>query len=137
VPQNVSEKLAVALAVADAKNEGGLSTVEKAEIVIGNVSGKNTVMDAFYAVLPEETWVKVDIAVQHGAAPKDWVDFKKLYSKKYGSKNPSMERVEDVLDEMRISDQAKAALWQIANKSWKAANNPYNTLVGSMVAKQL
>ena len=138
VSDSIAQKLATAFAVADAKNgDESLTVIEKAKIVANQVSGKKDASNALYAILPEDTWAKVDVAFSHGVTVKNWVEYKEQYAKKYGSQNPSMERVETILDGMKISDQAKAALWQIANKSWKAANNPYSTMVGSMVLKEI
>ena len=32
-----------------------------------------------------------------------------------------------------LTNEEKAALWQMANKSWKPKNNPYDTYVGQQV----
>jgi hypothetical protein len=136
--QQTANKVAAALAVGEAENgEETLSAVDKARIIIDNTSGREETLNGLEAVLTESTYYKVEAAATYGSSAKDWVAFKEQYERKFGSKNASMERVEEILDAMNISVQSKAALWQICNKSWKPKNNPYNPLIGGKVQQEL
>lgn len=37
------------------------------------------------------------------------------------------------VDKITLTNDQKAALWQMQNKSWKSKNNPYSTGVGQRV----
>lgn len=42
-----------------------------------------------------------------------------------GNGSVTQDEAKAILDKMRLTDQMKAAYWQMTNKSWKAKNNPY------------
>lgn len=40
-------------------------------------------------------------------------------------------------EERYLTNDEKAVLWQMSNKSWKASKNPYNPAIGEMVSRRL
>ena len=135
---NAAESMAAALGLAEAKNgEEELNYLNKARIVVNQANNERDAMAALSVVLNEDTYAKVSVASEYTVTAKDWVGYREAWEKEYGDAGVSQERVEDVLDGMKLSNEQKAALWQIANKSWKPKNNPYDVEIGQEIYDEL
>lgn len=126
--------MAAQLALAEAINgEEELDYVEKMKVLLKQAANDKEALAAASTVLQESTYQKVEIADDFGVPVEYWVDYREAWNKKYGEDSVSQEKVQDVLDGMRLSNEEKAVLWQIANKSWKPKNNPYSRSIGEEV----
>lgn len=131
VSDATARDLAAAFALAEAENgDEELADMEKARTAVDMAKNNNEAMAALSTILPESTYGKLEMAAEYGVTAKAWVNYREARTAAYGSDSVSQEKVETVLDKMNLTERQKAALWQIANKSWKPANNPYSVSVG-------
>lgn len=117
--------------------DAGLSTEEQM-----NVLGE---------MMQESEYSKLQTGYSYGVTPEAYVAFRELLPKFDfdGSGTFKQEEVEAAIDSMggggngivlpgagggqSLTVTQQAALWQLANKSWKPAKNPYSTSVGQKV----
>ena len=131
VSDETARDLAAAFAVAEAENgDEELSFMEKARTAVDMAKNNDEAMAALSTILQESTYGKLEAAASYGVTARAWVDYREVWTAAYGSDSVSQEKVEKILDRMNLNDRQKAALWQIANKSWKPGNNPYSVSVG-------
>ena len=130
--------IAAELAIAEAENgDEELSYLQKASLMIYQTSDDEEALAAVSTVLQESTYEKVELANSYGVPVEYWVDYREAWQEAYGEDSVSQEKVEHVLDGMMLSDSQKAVLWQIANKSWKPKNNPYDKWIGEEIYDEL
>lgn len=133
-----ARRMAAELAVAEAKNgEEDLSLIQKTRILTDLADSNDEALAAVSTVLQEATYGKLEIADAYGVTVADWVQYREAWSKTYGEDSVSQDKVRNVLDRMHLTNRQKAVLWQLANKSWKPKNNPYDTGVGEDVYYEL
>lgn len=138
VSDATARDLAAAFALAEAENgDDELTNMEKARTAVDMARNNNEAMAALSTILPESTYGKLEMAAEYGVTAKAWVNYREAWTAAYGSDSVSQEKVEIILDRMNLNDRQKAALWQIANKSWKPANNPYSVSVGEDIFDML
>ena len=134
VPSAAANKIASEIMIAEAENgDEELGYLEKARIAVDNAGSDNVAMDAMRAILTKGSYEKLEIAAAYGLRPENWVLFKEEWQAQYGEDSVSQEKVERVLNKMNLTNLERAAIWQTANKSWKPANNPYNSDVAYAV----
>ena len=92
----------------------------------------------------------VNVGRDYGITPETYMDYKERLPSFDADKNGSykQEEIEAALDSMgggptlpslggkrdaTLTNTQRAVLWQLANKSWKPKNNPYDTTVGQWV----
>ena len=99
---------------------------------------------AIVAQTPESytsTLDKIAIMRTQGISPQIWVQSKQaMYdADDAGNNNDSTDQQEAkaALDAMDISNDNRAILWQLTNKSWKAKKNPYDREIGQAVYDML
>ena len=130
--------IAAELAIAEAENgDEELSYLQKASMMIYQTSDDEEALAAVSTVLQESTYQKVELANSYGVPVEYWVDYREAWINTYGEDSVSQEKVEHVLNGMMLSDSQKAVLWQIANKSWKPKNNPYDKWIGEEIYDEL
>ena len=62
---------------------------------------------------------------------EQYVAFRRLLSE---AESQTQEAVQAAIDQMDgLTTKQKAVLWQLANKAWKAKNNPYSTKIGAEI----
>lgn len=138
VSDETARDLAAAFAVAEAENgDEELSFMEKARTAVDMAKNNDEAMAALSTILQESTYGKLETAAAYGVTARAWVEYREAWTAAYGSDSVSQEKVEIILDRMNLNDRQKAALWQIANKSWKPANNPYSVSVGEDIFDML
>ena len=94
--------------------------------------------DALSTLMDDGEYVRLQAGMEHGVTPAHYVTAKELLAEI--DDNGTVTQVEAAQAIGRIagmSKEARAALWQIQNKSWKAKNNPYDVSVGEAVYEML
>ena len=133
-----AKQMTVDLAVAEAENgEEELDYMTKAAIIVEAAGNNVDAMAGLSTVLNESTYEKLEIAGGYSVTAKVWIDYREAWENTYGEDSVSQKKVQAVLDRMYIPDNAKAALWQIANKSWKPSNNPYSVGIGQDIYNRM
>ena len=107
-------------------------------------------MSVLSEMMQESEYSKLQTGYSYGVTPEAYVSFRELLPKFDfdGNGTFKQEEVEAAIDSMgggngivlpgagggqNLTVTQQAALWQLANKSWKPAKNPYSTSVGQKV----
>ena len=108
-------------------------------------------MSVLGEMMQESEYSKLQTGYSYGVTPEAYVSFRELLPKFDfdGNGTFKQEEVEAAIDSMggggngivlpgagggqSLTVTQQAALWQLANKSWKPAKNPYSTSVGQKV----
>lgn len=138
VSNSTAEQITAELALEEAKNgDDNLSTIRRARISVDAAKDNDEAMAALSVIVSKDTYPKIQLAAEFDVKAENWVEFKELWADWYGEDSVSQEKVENVLDDMYLTKEQKAALWQISNKSWKPKNNPYSVRVGEDIFEML
>lgn len=116
-----------------------VSNAQKYRVVVDAGLSEDKQMEVLGSLMKEAEYTRLQVGRQNGVAPKDYVQFlelKPLYNED-GKGDPKQAEVTALLKAMNISNSSKAALWQMANKSWKPGKNPFSVAVGSKVYEGL
>lgn len=131
-----------------------VSNVQKYRAVV-DVDGltQKQQMSALNVLMTESEYAKLEAGFEHGITPEAYVTFKETLVQFDADENGtfSQAEVQAALDSMggggitlpggngkkKLTTAQQAVLWQLANKSWKAKNNPYSVSVGREVYNML
>ena len=131
VSDRKARDMAAALALAEAENgDEELDYMDKVRILTDLAVSDKETLAAVSTVLNESTYKKVEVADGFGVSVENWIKFRDEWADMFGEDSISQAKVEKVLNGMSLTNREKAVLWQIASKSWKPKNNPYDTGVG-------
>ena len=139
--QGVSDADATALVSAFGKltPEDGkeqISALQKYRAIVDSGMNEQNQIHALAATMTEAEYEKLDAGYNNGITPTMYVNFRETLPSfdQDGNGNFSQEEVKSAINSMRgLSKQQKAVLWQLANKAWKAGNNPFDTSIGRKV----
>lgn len=96
---------------------------------------------AMQAIMPESIAVKFSAARQWNVPAEKYVEVYEAtegIKEKYGKTSLNAGMAKAAIDSVSgLTQEQRAALWQIQNKSWKPYKNPYSTAVGSSVRARL
>jgi len=116
-----------------------VSALQRARAVVGSGLGEDVQLAALGAVLSESEYRKVQAGYEQGVSPEQYVQAKEaIAAADDGNGNVSQEEAKKAIKGLDgLSNEQKAALWQVQNKSWKAENNPFSTKVGRKVRQAM
>ena len=132
------------------EDETQVSSLQKVEAIAGlNLSAEDE-KAAMSLALDKKQYAKYRAVTDYGVTAQVWADFEKALANADANnanekkRNGSYDKEEKAaaLDSMNISNDTKAALWQIKDSklgssdkdtAWKAARNPYSSSVGAAV----
>ena len=134
------------------EDETKVSSLQKVEAIAGlNLSAEEE-KAAMSLALDKKQYAKYRAVTDYGVTAQVWADFEKALAaadannaneqKRNGSYD--MEEKKAALDSMNISNDTRAALWQIKDSyigssskdtAWKAGRNPYSSSVGASVVE--
>lgn len=77
---------------------------------------------------------RYSLANRKGISTEVWAQFTARLEAVGGT---SQKDVTKALSGMKISNEQKAVLWQLQNKSWKAESNPFSKKIGQMIKNQM
>ena len=135
------------------EGENTVSGLQRYRAVVDAGLTEDEQMAALSGLMTESEYGKLQTGYSFGVAPEAYVTYKELLPMYDTDGNGSFkqEEVEAAIDAMGsttggiilpsagaapgvlLTNAEKAALWQMANKSWKPKNNPYDTYVGQQV----
>ena len=130
-----------------------VSNVQKYKAIVTAGLPEKEQMAALSAVMSEGEYAKLAVGHTYSVTPAMYVTFKERLGDYDEDGNGSMNQKE-VTNAIRnisggmnlprhdgtsfnLTNKQKAVLWQLANKSWKARNNPFDTSVGLQVYNAL
>lgn len=113
-----------AIDAAGADSDESLKKADKTKVLLNqNMSGEE-LYNSYMLLYPKDEKLPA-IYSQYGAdAAKSWLRYSSAADLD-GNGSISQDEAQATLDKMNLTDQLKAAYWQMTNKNWKAKNNPY------------
>ena len=136
------------------EGETQVSSLQKAEAIAGMGLSKDEETAAMSIALDDNTYVKYKVVTDYGVDAQTWVDLQNALVEANANnpdelkRNKSYDKEEKkaALDSLDVSNETRAALWQILdnqlystdpkhNTAWKAGRNPYSSSVGAQVVE--
>ena len=148
-PQEISRNTLGVLEPEDGKDS--VSGLQRYRAVVDAGLSTEEQMSVLGEMMQESEYSKLQTGYSYGVTPEAYVSFRELLPKFDfdGNGTFKQEEVEAAIDSMggggngivlpgagggqSLTVTQQAALWQLANKSWKPAKNPYSTSVGQKV----
>ena len=97
---------------------------------------KNTAMEqlTYWRMMPAGANDKVLAAEEYGVDPEAWDTLKEELAKINDNESVSQSEAKQALKAMTgLTDEQRAVLWQMQNKSWNPRNNPFDRSVGKEI----
>jgi len=115
-----------------------VTKTQRYSVVVNSELSIDQQMSMLGVLMSESELEKTEAAYQCGITPQRYINTKvAMYAvsqEMSGDGSVSAEEAKAALDKMNdVTLVEKAVLWQMQNKSWKPAKNPYDTEIGSQV----
>lgn len=118
-----------------------VTAMQKYKAIVDSGVSDATAAAAMQAIMPESIAAKFSAARQWNVPAEKYVEVYEAtegIKEKYGKTSLNAGMAKAAIDSVSgLTQEQRAALWQIQNKSWKPYKNPYSTAVGSGVRARL
>lgn len=118
-----------------------VTAMQKYKAIVDSGVSDATAAAAMQAIMPDSIAVKFSAARQWNVPAEKYVEVYEAtegIKEKYGKTSLNAGMAKAAIDSVSgLTQEQRAALWQIQNKSWKPYKNPYSTAVGSSVRARL
>lgn len=123
------------------KGADSVTAMQKYKAIVDSGVSDATAAAAMQAIMPDSIAVKFSAARQWNVPAEKYVEVYEAtegIKEKYGKTSLNAGMAKAAIDSVSgLTQEQRAALWQIQNKSWKPHKNPYSTAVGSSVRARL
>lgn len=142
VSTSEAETLARAIgALTPEKGADSVTAMQKYKAIVNSGVSDATAAAAVQAIMPDSIAVKFSAVRQWNVPAEKYVEVYEAtegIKEKYGKTSLNAGMAKAAIDSVSgLTQEQRAALWQIQNKSWKPYKNPYSTSVGSSVRARL
>lgn len=118
-----------------------VTAMQKYKAIVDSGVSDATAAAAIQAIMPDSIAVKFSAVRQWNVPAEKYVEVYEAtegIKEKYGKTSLNAGMAKAAIDSVSgLTQEQRAALWQIQNKSWKPYKNPYSTSVGSSVRARL
>lgn len=118
-----------------------VTAMQKYKAIVDSGVSDATAAAAVQAIMPDSVAVKFSAVRQWNVPAEKYVEVYEAtegIKEKYGKTSLNAGMAKAAIDSVSgLTQEQRAALWQIQNKSWKPYKNPYSTSVGSSVRARL
>lgn len=118
-----------------------VTAMQKYKAIVYSGVSDATAAAAMQAIMPDSIAVKFSAVRQWNVPAEKYVEVYEAtegIKEKYGRTSLNAGMAKAAIDSVSgLTQEQRAALWQIQNKSWKPYKNPYSTSVGSGVRARL
>lgn len=118
-----------------------VTAMQKYKAIVDSGVSDATAAAAMQAIMPDSIAVKFSAARQWNVPAEKYVEVYEAtegIKDKYNKTSLNAGMAKAAIDSVSgLTQEQRAALWQIQNKSWKPYKNPYSTAVGSSVRARL
>lgn len=118
-----------------------VTAMQKYKAIVDSGVSDATAAAAMQAIMPDSIAVKFSAVRQWNVPAEKYVEVYEAtegIKEKYGRTSLNAGMAKAAIDSVSgLTQEQRAALWQIQNKSWKPYKNPYSTSVGSGVRARL
>lgn len=134
----VEDAVSLVKAMAELEPEAGadeVSDLQKWRLCIDSFGSEAGQMSALCGYMTQTQFEKVQRAYSMGVKPDTYISMRELLPRFDADGNGSLtnKEVKSAIDTMKISNDQKAVLWQLATGSTSAKNNPYSPEIGQEV----
>lgn len=123
------------------KGADSVTAMQKYKAIVDSGVSDATAAAAMQAIMPDSIAVKFSAVRQWNVPAEKYVEVYEAtegIKEKYGKASLNAGMAKAAIDSVSgLTQEQRAALWQIQNKSWKPYKNPYSTSVGSSVRARL
>lgn len=123
------------------KGADSVTAMQKYKAIVDSGVSDATAAAAVQAIMPDSIAVKFSAVRQWNVPAEKYVEVYEAtegIKAKYGKTSLNAGMAKAAIDSVSgLTQEQRAALWQIQNKSWKPYKNPYSTSVGSSVRARL
>lgn len=123
------------------KGADSVTAMQKYKAIVNSGVSDATAAAAVQAIMPDSIAVKFSAVRQWNVPAEKYVEVYEAtegIKEKYGKTSLNAGMAKAAIDSVSgLTQEQRAALWQIQNKSWKPYKNPYSTSVGSSVRARL
>lgn len=123
------------------KGADSVTAMQKYKAIVDSGVSDSTAAAAVQAIMPDSIAVKFSAVRQWNVPAEKYVEVYEAtegIKEKYGKTSLNAGMAKAAIDSVSgLTQEQRAALWQIQNKSWKPYKNPYSTAVGSSVRARL
>lgn len=123
------------------KGADSVTAMQKYKAIVNSDVSDATAAAAVQAIMPDSIAVKFSAVRQWNVPAEKYVEVYEAtegIKEKYGKTSLNAGMAKAAIDSVSgLTQEQRAALWQIQNKSWKPYKNPYSTAVGSSVRARL
>lgn len=107
------------------KGEESVSSMQKYKAVLHENLNETEKVEALEYLMPNGTAEKFSTAVSYGITSDQYVDYME-HADANGNGSVTQKEAQDMISSISgLSQQQRAVLWQLQNKSWKSENNPF------------
>ena len=92
---------------------------------------------AIFSLFNDGQKERIETGRLYGVTATDYARYLKLLNEANVGDTVDQREAAAVIRKMMVSQRVKAALWQMQNKSWKGANNPFDRSIGQRVSAAL
>lgn len=112
-----------------------VSDVQKWRVSVDFSDDISDQIAALSMVMPESQFRNVEVARDMGVSPRSYVMLQEIKVRFDADGNGSYKQseIQAAIDSMNLSREERAVLWQLANGSSSARNNPYSSSIGQRV----
>ena len=118
-----------------------VTAMQKYKAIVDSGVSDATAAAAMQAIMPDSIAVKFSAVRQWNVPAEKYVEVYEAtegIKEKYGKTSLNAGMAKAAIDSVSgLTQEQRAALWQIQSKSWKPYKNPYSTAVGSSVRARL
>nr|DAR18681.1 MAG TPA: hypothetical protein [Bacteriophage sp.] len=107
------------------KGEETVSSMQKYKAVLHENLEEAEKVEALEYLMPNGTAEKFSTAVSYGITSEQYVDYME-HADANGNSSVTQKEAQNMISSISgLSQQQRAVLWQLQNKSWKSENNPF------------
>ena len=115
-----------------------VSDMQRYKAVVTSDLSDQDQLAALGTLMGESEYAKVETGYEFGVTPAMYVQARENVAELDENGNTSQDEATQAISSIQgLTVREKAVLWQLQNKSWKATNNPFDTMTGQQVYNAL
>lgn len=115
-----------------------VSDLQRYRAVVDSGASERDQLAAMSVLMDESQYYRVEISYDYGITPTQYVTAKERMEAIDSNSSIDQSEARQAIEMMLgLTAAQKAVLWQVTNKSWKPANNPFSTSVGATIYNML
>lgn len=115
-----------------------VTSMQRYKAVVTSGLSDQEQLAALGTLMGESEYAKVETGYEFGVTPAMYVQARENVAEIDENGNTSQDEATQAISSIQgLTVREKAVLWQLQNKSWKATNNPFDTMTGQQVYNAL